>query len=310
MRALITGISGFVGSHLAEYLSALGADIYGIALNNCAPANTGVSCRGNILDGYFLRGLIAKVRPTHVFHCAGQLAGKTQPHELFNVNVIGMYNVLAAVKNTRPRVIVAASSAVYGRRAAVPISEDSPFNPMSEYSASKAAQELVAISQFHAHAIPVIRARIFNLLGPRQPEIFMASSLAKQIVAVERGAASTVRVHHLERRRDYVDVRDAVRACAILAECGEPGEAYNVCSGTSRSVRETLAGLMSQTQATVTVEVDDFSDASAAEDHRGSFVKLHGQTGWEPKISFEESLRDILNDWREKAIVVPKGRGN
>jgi GDP-4-dehydro-6-deoxy-D-mannose reductase len=304
MRALITGISGFVGSHLAEHLAAAGAEVYGVARQRGggAEARGDVVLIGDILDENFLRKAVAEARPTHVFHCAAILAGGTEPKLVYETNVIGTSNLLAALRENPappPMVIVAGSSAVYGRPSALPVCEEAPFVPITEYAASKIAQEMVALAHFYAYRLPVVRVRTFNLVGPRLPESLVTSSLAKQIAAAEHGGPRTVRVGSLDTRRDYTDVRDAVRAYAMLAERGVPGEAYNVCSGTSRSVRESLDILMKQARVKVDVEIDPARiKPSDIDDQRGSFERLRATTGWQPAIPFEQSLRDLLDAWR------------
>src|SRR5438045_3616854 len=206
MRALITGITGFVGSHLAEHLAAAGADVYGIGRERgaAAAAPVGVVLTGSILDTSFLREAVSQARPTHVFHCAAVLAGGPDADLVYETNVIGTSHVLAALleDGAAPVVVVAGSSAVYGRPTALPVCEDAPFVPVTEYAASKIAQEMVALAHFHARRLPVIRVRTFNLVGPRQPESLVTSSLAKQIAAAERGGSPAVRVGSLEPRRD------------------------------------------------------------------------------------------------------------
>ncbi|HEV7487119.1 MAG TPA: GDP-mannose 4,6-dehydratase [Thermoanaerobaculia bacterium] len=297
MRALITGISGFVGSHLAEYLQNAGAEVSGITRQSGA-CHGGVLLRGSILDEEFLRDAVERVDPTHAFHCAAVLAGSTGVYE---ANVTGTSNLLAAIRHTgsRPVVIVAGSSAVYGRPKSLPVDEDHPFAPLTAYGKSKVEQEMVARSYFLSHGMAVVVARTFNLIGPRQSPWLVASGVAQQVALAERGGPATVRVGNVTPRRDYTDVRDAVRAYAMLADDGIAGGVYNVCSGVSRPVQDAVDILIAESHVPIEVEVDsDRLKETEVEDQVGSFERLHAATGWRPEIAFEQSLRDLLDDWR------------
>ena len=293
MRPLITGISGFVGSHLAEHLKAAGAEVFGLARE-----------QGDILDEAFVRRTLSQAKPTHVFHCAAALAGETDTRLLYETNVIGTATLFASIvaAGLKPVVVVAGSSAVYGRPQSLPVTEDHPFAPLTPYAASKVGQEMVALAHFLSDGIPVIRVRTFNLIGPGQSASLAASSLAQQIAAAEAGGPAVIRVGNLDGRRDYTDVRDAVRAYALLAQRAVPGEAYNVCSGVSRSIRQALDILMAEARRPVTVEVDQQRYKSGAEidEQRGSFERVRRETGWQPAIDFAQSLRDLLEYWRSK----------
>lgn len=302
MRILITGSSGFVGSHLTEYLLGAGAEVFGIARKRCAAA-AGVVLPGSILDIDFLRQAVLQASPTRVFHCAAALPGGNDAKLVYETNVIGTSNLFAALaaEGSQAVIVIAGSSAVYGRPESLPVTEDHPFDPLTDYGASKVEQEMVARSHFLSHGTSIVVARTFNLIGPRQSPSLVASGLAQQIALAERGGPAIIRVGNLDARRDYTDVRDAVRAFALLADHGVPGSVYNVCSGVSRSVREALDILMAEGRVQVTVEVDrERLKESEVDDQRGSFERLRYATGWEPVIGFEQSLRDLLNDWRSR----------
>jgi len=288
MRATITGISGFVGSHIANALAASGAVVSGIPRD--------------ITDADSVRAALAAAKPTHVFHCAGVLKD-CGADTLHRTNVTGTEVLLDAVAATAADavVVIAGSSAVYGNPARLPVMEEDPLEPLSAYGASKVAQEAVATERARANSLRVIRARMFNLVGPRQSALLAFSSIARQIALCERGLADAVRVGNLSSRRDYCDVRDAARAHVLLAERGMPGEVYNICSGVSRSGQEAIEILLNHARTKVRVEVDERRfQANEIEEQRGSFERLHAATGWEPAIDFETSLRDLLEDWRGK----------
>jgi GDP-4-dehydro-6-deoxy-D-mannose reductase len=301
MRALITGISGFVGSHLAEYLEGAGVKVFGIARAPAASA-AGVVFAGDILDVASLHEAVKQSKPAQVFHCAGVLSG-ADAKVLYETNVIGTSNLFAALSaaNIQPIVVISGSSAVYGRPPSLPVTEDQPYAPLSDYAASKAAQEVVALSHFLSTGWPVIRVRAFNLIGPRLSTSLAASSLAKQVAAAERGRSDPIRVGNLAARRDYTDVRDAVRAYAMLAERGKAGEIYNVCSGATHSTSEVLERLIEQTGKKLITESDQsLFKGSDVETQCGSFERIRLATGWQPVIPFEQSLRDLLDDWRSR----------
>jgi GDP-4-dehydro-6-deoxy-D-mannose reductase len=302
MRALITGISGFVGSHLAEHLRGSGATVYGIS-RHPSPTGAAAHAAGSLLDEHFLRRTVLEVRPTHVFHCAALIGGDDDAEALYETNVLGTLHLFAAFSaaDLHPTVVVAGSSAVYGRPKLLPVTEEHPLAPMTHYAASKIGQEMVALSRFHSFGLRVIRARTFNLVGPRQPQTLVTSSLARQIADAERGGSRTVRVGNVHPLRDYTDVRDAVRAYALLAEHGVGGEVYNVCSGKGRSVREALDALVAQARVGIDVQIDrQRLRATDIDEQRGSFERLRAATGWQPSVPFEQSLTDLLDDWRAR----------
>ena len=301
MRAFITGISGFVGSHLAEYLEGTGVEVFGVARSPSASV-AGVVFSGDILDVASLREAVTQSKPAQVFHCAGVLGGK-DARVLYETNVIGTSNLFVALEAAKiqPIVVISGSSAVYGRTPSLAVTEDQPYAPLSDYAASKAAQEVVALSHFLSTGWPVIRARAFNLLGPRLSTSLAASSLARQVAAAERGGSDPIRAGNLAARRDYTDVRDAVRAYAMLAASGKAGEIYNVCSGETHSTREVLERLIEQTGKKLSTESDQsLFKGSDIETQCGSFERMRLATGWQPVIRFEQSLRDLLDDWRAR----------
>jgi GDP-4-dehydro-6-deoxy-D-mannose reductase len=293
MRALITGISGFVGSHLADGLKARGAEVFGIARTPAA----GVFA-GNILDEASLHEAIAQSKPTHVFHCAGVLGDKDS-ELLHETNVTGTSNLFAALSaaQIQPVVVISGSSAVYGRTSSA-ITEDQPYGPSNVYGESKVEQEEVALAHFRSTGWPVIRVRAFNLIGPRLSTSLAPGNLAKKVVEAERTGSHTIQAKNLDSRRDYTDVRDAVRAYAMLAERGTAGQIYNVCSGVTRSVREILDRLIALTGKKLAIQ--ELVNGSDVSEQVGSYERLRALTGWRPTFDFETSVIDLLNYWRSK----------
>ncbi len=200
------------------------------------------------------------------------------------------------------RVLIVGSAEEYGDVPEVrqPIKEGTPLRPRTPYAVSKVAQDLLGYQFFASHGLAVVRVRPFNHLGPRQREGFVAADFAKQIAEAERGGRSpVVRVGNLSARRDFTDVRDIVRAYRLLLEKGLPGEVYNLGSGVARSIRELLHGLLAHSSQEVTIEADP--DRARPSDVPLSVCdagKLREATDWWPRISFEDTLGDVLQDWR------------
>ena len=309
MRALITGISGFVGGHLASHLLASGADVYGIdrkPLNDSAHSSAGRYrvFIGDLLDDSSLRVLVKEIDPTHVFHLAGVLGGAPGGSTIqYQVNVVGTVRLLDTLQalGLDPWILIASSSAVYGPALNLPIAEEQSFRPVTHYAASKAAQELVAIQYHLAYGMQIVRTRTFNLVGPGQSRSMLPSDLAHQVALAELGGPPVLRVGNLTPRRDYTDVRDAVRAYTLLATSSRPGEVYNVCSGHSCSVQECVDLLMALSRVPLKLEVER-SRMRAVEisDQVGSSERLWKTTGWRPELPLEKSLGDLLDDWRNK----------
>jgi GDP-4-dehydro-6-deoxy-D-mannose reductase len=201
----------------------------------------------------------------------------------------------------QPVILVASSSAVYGKPESHPMTEDHAFAPLTDYGVSKVAQEMVARSYSLSRGTRVIVARAFNLIGPRQSEKLAASEFARQIALVERGTPGPVRVGNLTPRRDYTDIRDAVAAYSLLAGIDDPADVYNVCSNVSRPLQEALDILIRAARVPIDVLPDPHrSKETEIEDQVGCFDRLRKATGWQPKISFEQSLLDLLDDWRAR----------
>jgi GDP-4-dehydro-6-deoxy-D-mannose reductase len=299
-RALVTGISGFVGSHLAEYLTASGWEVHGFdRAEMSGPERHDVRMHtGDLLDLPCVEHVVSLSRPTHVFHLAAVISdGPSRPYE---VNVVGTAHLFAALRasSSTARVLVSSSSAVYGQAETLPITEAAPLRPATDYAASKAGQEMVAV----AHQIggaDVVRVRPFNLIGPRQPGVLVTSAIARQIAEAEQAGRGTIRIGHATTRRDYTDVRDAVRAYVAVAEDRKLCDVYNVCSGRSVSITECLDLLRSMSSVPLDVEFDTGRvRAHDIEEQVGSAERLVAATGWRPQISIEESLVALLEECR------------
>lgn len=315
MRILITGISGFVGSHLAEYLAnnLQQVEIFGLrrprsSLENLKTISDQIHLlEGDIRDFPSLLNVLYTVRPELIFHLAGQSAidySFTMPAETFATNLVGTLNLLEAIKETKlnPQIILASAGEAYGLTYTdeLPMKETSPLRPLSPFGVSKASQDLLGFQYGKSYGLKIIRVRIFNSIGPRQPVYYFVSSLAKQIAEIEKKKKRPVLdVVHLESKRDYTDVRDLVRALWLISEKGELGEAYNLGSGQAWSGNELLKIILGMTRTKLVVQQDEQkfhpSEPSILLADISKLVKL---TGWKPQISFKQSMLDLLNYWR------------
>ena len=299
MRALITGISGFVGRHLREELLREGWQVYGFDIR---PAGGNVFI-GDLSDRAALTRAVADCQPDAVFHLAG-IIKSADSEAYYKSNLFGMLNLLDAVMQMekRPKVVLASSSAVYGlTKSARPITERSPLRPVTEYAVSKVAQETAALRYHYAFGLDVVIVRMFNLLGPGQSPDLACSAFARQIALAEISEQSEIVTGNLDAKRDFVDVRDAARAFVLLAEKGEAGRTYNVCSGNAVAIQQCLSEMMSKSNRQLSARVDPARvQKNDVPVQVGSYQKLHKVTGWSPKISLKQSLSDLLDDWRER----------
>jgi GDP-4-dehydro-6-deoxy-D-mannose reductase len=293
VRVLVTGAGGFVGPHLLSHLGDAGDDVVGTDLDV------------DVTDPSGLRAGLAHSRPEVVYHLAALShvgTSWTAPAEVFRVNTEGTLNVLlAAIDAGVDRVVVIGSAEEYGvvDASRMPIAEDEPLLPVTPYGASKAAAEMAASHAWRGRGLPVVCVRAFNHVGPGQPDVLVASSIARQIAQNERTGDDVVRTGDLSAKRDFTDVRDVVRAYRLLAELGEPGEAYNVCSGRTISIREMAELLLAQARRPMRLELDP-SRLRPVEVpvHWGSNERIRKATGWEPTIPLSRSLGDLLDGWR------------
>jgi GDP-4-dehydro-6-deoxy-D-mannose reductase len=295
MRAFVTGGHGFVGTWLLRHLSDAGDSIV-------APHATEL----DVLDGDGMAKAVSDAAPDVVYHLAGFAhVGQSweRPDETFNVNALGTLHVLEAARlcaGAVPRVVVVSSAEVYGKVAPddLPLTEASPVRPVSPYAASKAAAEVLAVQSFLGRGVPVVVARPFNHAGPGQSPDFVVAAFARRIVEARGSGASSLVVGNLSTRRDITDVRDVVRAYRLLAESGEPGETYNICSGTD-VVIEDLVRLMCILAGVpeLALEVDPSllrpADVPVL---RGDPSKLMAATGWLPEVPLDQTLADTLAD--------------
>ena len=308
---LVTGIAGFCGSTLAELLTAQGCRVAGVdvvPMDADTSRRLGAACelyQTNLADSDALRRLVTEVEPDYVVHLAALTNPAAPLAALYEANVYGTVHLLDAVQTAAPActVLIAGSSAQYGltRPEENPITEAQSFRPITHYAVTKATQDLVG-AMYGEAGVRVIRTRTFNIVGPRQKAAFASASFAKQIVEIERGLRPPViEVGNLDARRDFVDVRDVVRAYWLALKHGRPGAVYNVCSGQGHSVRELLDGLLALSSVTP-IEVRQVEHRLQAADvpaQVGSYERLAADTGWRPEISWEQMMQDLLDYWRD-----------
>jgi len=344
LRVLITGITGFAGSHLAEFLHAQdGIEVFGIhrwrsrldnldalaaagALNHVEPgaSNPELISRafhpdkvnligGDIGDFRSMLTVIGAVQPDRIFHLAAQSHVPTSwnaPVDTLQLNIIGQVNIFEAMRSVGNDALIqiAGSSEEYGLVLPdeVPMTEENPLRPLSPYAVSKVAQDKLAYQYYMSYKTRAIVTRGFNHCGPRQTEHFIVATLAKQIAYIEVGLQEPIIRHgDLTSKRDLTDVRDIVRAYWLLLEHGQAGEAYNIGSGTTRTIQEVLDGFLALTDTKIDVQQDPTrmrpSDVKIlwADDS-----KFRAVSGWQPQIPFEQTLRDTLDYWRTRAILL------
>ncbi len=315
MRALITGINGFVGGHLAEHLLATGNwEVWGLARSPVVAlpelAGKVQMVQADLADAEATMRAIVTARPNVIFHLAGQPfvpESFRDPARTLTINTLGALHIFLALIEYRmtTRVVVVGTNEEYGKIDPddLPVDETTPLRPTSPYGVSKAAQSLLALQYHYSHGLDLVRVRPFTHIGPRQNERFVTAAFARQIARIELGLQPpVVQVGNLAAQRDITDVRDVVAAYALLAEHGESGEVYNVGSGRAVMVRELLDMLLAECAVPVEVRLNPelmrpidipmvVCDAS----------RLRARTGWQPRYSLAETLHDILAYWRERA---------
>jgi GDP-4-dehydro-6-deoxy-D-mannose reductase len=314
VRVLITGAGGFVGGHLVDFLLTVPDTALHAAVFDPPGKNPRLDGRpitqhvADLRDPEAVRDLIDAARPDRVYHLAALAqvgASFRDPWKTLENNIRVQLNLQEAILRSGlvTRILIISSSEIYGAAGGSThqIDESFPFAPGSPYSVSKVTQDMLGLQYHLAHGMAIIRARPFNHIGPSQKGGFVAADFASQIAAIEAGQQEPVMfVGNLTAERDFTDVRDVVRAYHLLLEHGTPGDAYNVCSGAARSIQSLLDTLLSFSSAEIEVRQDPARmRPSDVPRHVGDASKLRAATGWQPTIPFEQTLLDILNDWRQ-----------
>lgn len=312
MRVLITGITGMVGSHLAEYIlkSVPGVEVHGLLrwrspLDNILGVRDSVTLHyAELRDLNSLVTLFKKIRPERIFHLAAQSYVTTSfdaPVDTIHTNVIGTVNLMDAVRisDIDPKIHICSSSEVYGQvtKEEVPIRESNPFRPVSPYAVSKVGEDMSALQYFLSYGLKTVRTRMFTHTGPRRGDIFAESAFAKQIAEIEAGRRQNpVKAGNLDSVRTFADVRDAVRAYWLLLERCPAGEVYNIGGERTMTVGDMLDMLKGMAKCKIEHEVDSAllrpSDVTLQVPDISKFKKA---TGWTPEISLEQTLHDLLD---------------
>lgn len=324
MRALVTGVAGFAGSHLAELLISRGAEVHGLFVPGTSLENLDQILRdrrragclrlaeGDITDGESLARIVEEVRPDQVYHLAAVSSVRRSledPAETFKVNTLGTRNLLEAIRRagTKPRILLVSSAEAYGDSANLgrPLGEDDPLLPVSPYGASKAAAEAVASRYVREFRLDIIRVRPFPHTGPRHSPQFVFPDWARQLVEIGAGRRSPrLHVGDLEVQRDLSDVRDVVSAYVLALERGQAGAVYNVCSERVHTLREVLEAMIRLARLDVEVVIE--RDRLRPQDLKalaGSARALHARTGWEASRPLIRTLEDLLAYWRMRGDV-------
>ena len=318
MKVLITGITGFAGSHFVDFLLKEHPDveIFGIrrwrsrteTISHFEDDIKIVECELRDLTSVFK--VIQDIRPDRIFHLAAQSfvpTSWTSPADSLNTNIIGQLNIFEAVRSLdiNPWIQIACSSEEYGMvyDDEVPIKETNPLRPLSPYAVSKVGQDMMGYQYSASYGMKVIRTRGFNHTGPRRGDVFVCSNFAKQIVDIEKKKRPPViKVGNLDAKRDFTDVRDMVKAYWLSLDGGcTPGDVYNIASGTTHTIQSVLDRLLEMTDVKITVEEDPARlRPSDVQILLGDYSKFNAATGWEPTIPFEQTLKDILDYWRAR----------
>lgn len=316
MKILITGVSGFVGSHLAEHLLTQGKhEIFGSIKwrsdrKNILHIQDKLKlCECDIRDAFAMNTLISDIKPDWIFHLAAQSYvpfSWRAPQETLTTNIIGEVNLFEAVRQAGidPLIHIAGSSEEYGMvySEEIPIKESNPLRPLSPYGVSKVAQDLLGFQYFKSYGLKIVRTRAFNHTGPRRGVVFATSNFAKQIIEIKEGKRKPVMyVGNLEAVRDFLDVRDVARAYALALEKGTPGEVYVIASGKGTKIKEMLEKLIAIAQIEVEIRKDpERLRPSDVELLIGSSEKFQKATGWKPEIPFDKTLKDLLDFWQQQ----------
>jgi len=306
-RILITGGTGFVGSHLLRHLRSSTSNLVIIASETPSSPEAGVEYYElDIRNAGDVQSAIRQIKPNEVYHLAGISAvglAWANPRLTFEVNVEGTYNVLEATTGlpSPPRILNVSTAQVYAASDA-PLSESSPLAPANPYAASKAMAELLEVSFRKACAGGIITARSFNHTGPGQLTSFVLPSFAQQFAEIEAGMRPPkLAVGNIEVERDFTDVRDVVRAYSELLSKGRPGQVYNVCSGAATLLSDVVKQFQALCRTVVTVETDP-ACLRAGDISRivGDPSKIKKEIGWDIRIPLSQTLRDLLDYWRGK----------
>lgn len=306
-RVLITGAAGFVGTYLAEALHSAGVPVVGWRRpGSTAQTDVAIDWQDvELLDAAAVRAALREITPIAIYHLAGSAhvaESWRHTHETFEGNVLATHHLLQAARDLAapPRVLISGSATMYAPSTGV-LDEQSPLAPGSPYATSKLAQEMMGLQAWREHGLPVLLARSFNHVGPRQTPAYVAPSIARQVAAIERGTlAPTLMMGNLDPERDIMDVRDTVRAYVAMMATAAPGVPYNVCGGRPIRIGDLVQMFLDRSRVPIRIEQDParMRPSDVPRQH-GSHAKLTADTGWTPMITLEQTVDDLLTYWRE-----------
>jgi GDP-4-dehydro-6-deoxy-D-mannose reductase len=300
-KALITGIEGFTGRHLTTLLKTKGIKVTGIDVN---PRTKYI--QADLSNKTQVLAAITKLKPDYIFHLASPLIRSDQLIDAsleknLEADLFGSVNLLMAASQLKkkPRILISGTAAVYKDSGSKLIKETFTLEPITAYGLSKLTQELVCRKLAESYQLPLIVTRTFLLIGPGQKPGFVVTDFAKQAAEIESGRqAAVLKTGNLETRRDFTDVRDAVQAYWVLMKKGKLGQVYNVCSGTSHSLKEAVRFFQNQSKREFRIKSEKKrwrrNDLKTVIGDNQKLKKL----GWKPQIKFEQTLLDTLNYWR------------
>lgn len=313
-KVLITGITGFAGNYLSDYLLKQNKfEVSGTYLNDKSLSNLDNKdslklYKVDLLDPQATDKLVQYEKPDYLFHLAALTSAKksfSDPKETFVNNVSGQINLLESIVKSElfeTKILIVSSAEVYGLVGPedLPIDESTPFNPTNPYSVSKLAQDFLGLQYFNSHKLNIVRVRPFNHVGPKQPPHFVVSAFANKIALIEKGKESVMSVGNLEAKRDFTDVRDMVRAYLLALEKGKSGDVYNLGSGTSHKISEILDILKGMSTTEINIEQDpSLMRPSDDPELLCDPSKFENLTGWKPEIPIEKTLEDTLEYFRK-----------
>lgn len=306
MKALITGVAGFVGGYLADCLNRNGWEVSATKLKNekTAIENTEVYDL-DILSQDGIEEILEKVKPDCIFHLVAQSSVKLsweKPQLTADINIKGAINLLEAVRKKLPqtKVILIGSGEEYGRIESVPVDENTKPQPQNIYAVTKACQNMIGTLYSKAYNMNVVMVRAFNHIGKGQAPFFVVSDFCKQVADIEKGLKEPIiNVGNLSAKRDFTDVKDVVRAYELIARYGKTGETYNVGSGKAIAIDEILRKIISMSEKDIEVRIDKSRlrpiDVPVIE---ADISKLRNDTGWNAEIPIERTIRETLDYWR------------
>jgi GDP-4-dehydro-6-deoxy-D-mannose reductase len=322
VRVLVTGVAGFVGGHVVDFVHQEHPAFEVVGLDS-RPGNRARSLgievvQADLADAASVRQALDRVRPDRIVHLAAQSSPQRSwedPAGTLKTNLLGLLHLLEGARSLSiaPRMLVVGSAEEYGvvRPEDNPLSEEHPLRPASPYAVSKVAQGFLALQYATSLDLPIVRTRTFHHTGPRRGEGFAESSFARQLAEIEAGRRPPrLEVGNLDAVRDFTDVRDVVRAYWALLERGAPGEVYNVCSGRGVRLAELLDELVALSGLRVEIEVDPARLRSLDVPVLvGDPARLHAATGWQATTPLRQTLRDLLDHWRERVGVAAPAAG-